>query len=62
MHLSWSNDDPLPVAISTGNQRSSRMMSVRDANALLELPPRREHQTELNPGSIVKAVLIGSNF
>lgn len=38
------------------------MMSVRNANALLELPARSEYQTELDPGSVVKAILIGSDF
>ena len=62
VHLSWSDEDPLPVAVSTSNQRSSRLLSVRDANALLVLPARSEHQTELSAGSVVRALLLGTGI
>lgn len=45
------------VADSTGSQSSSRLLSMRTANALLELP---EGQGQLEPGAIVNALLIGS--
>lgn len=44
------------VAESTGSQSSSRLLSMRTANALLELP---ERDGELPAGSLVSALLIG---
>ena len=44
------------VAYSTGSQASSRLLSMRTANALLELP---EGHGALESGTIVSALLIG---
>jgi gephyrin len=44
------------VAESTGSQASSRLLSMRTANALLELPARAG---ELPAGSVVDALVIG---
>lgn len=44
------------VAVSTGNQASSRLLSLRSANALLELPAG---SGTLPQGSLVDALLIG---
>jgi gephyrin len=44
------------LAISTGNQSSSRLLSMRTANALLELP---QAEGELAAGSVVSALWIG---
>jgi gephyrin len=44
------------LAQSTGNQSSSRLLSARTANALLELPQR---QGELASGAVVTALWIG---
>jgi gephyrin len=44
------------VAASTGNQASSRLLSLRSANALLELP---RGEGLLAAGSSVSALLIG---
>lgn len=44
------------VAASTGSQASSRLLSMRTANALLELPQR---EGEMAAGDIVSALLIG---
>jgi gephyrin len=46
------------IADSTGIQRSSRLLSMRESSALLCLP---KGNTTLNPGEIVPALLIGSN-
>jgi gephyrin len=47
-------------ATSTGDQRSSRMASVRGANALLQLPLTGENGSRtLNKGDLVEALLIG---
>ena len=45
------------VAESTGSQASSRLLSMRTANALLELP---QQAGELAVGSMVSALVIGS--
>jgi gephyrin len=44
------------VAASTGSQASSRLLSMRSANALLELP---RGTGTLPPGAPVDALLIG---
>ncbi|HAJ35607.1 MAG TPA: hypothetical protein DCL15_07925, partial [Chloroflexi bacterium] len=44
------------IAESTGNQASSRLLSMRSANALLEVP---QGEGVLAAGSIVTALLIG---
>lgn len=56
--LSWESGS-IPTASSTGSQCSSRLLSMKTANALLVLPPRIELQTRLETGSTVKAMLIG---
>lgn len=45
------------LAVSTGSQASSRLLSMRTANALLELP---QADGELPTGATVSALLIGS--
>jgi gephyrin len=55
--LRWDTATNGFVADSTGSQSSSRLLSMRTANALLELP---EREGELPAGSIVDALLIGS--
>ncbi|MCB9137370.1 MAG: molybdopterin molybdenumtransferase MoeA [Caldilineaceae bacterium] len=44
------------LAVSTGSQASSRLLSMRSANALLELP---QGQGELASGAVVDAFVIG---
>jgi len=53
--LKWKNGRFL--ASSTGNQASSRLMSMSHANALLEI---RQGKGTLEKGSTVSALLIGS--
>ncbi|ORY03538.1 hypothetical protein K493DRAFT_311686 [Basidiobolus meristosporus CBS 931.73] len=48
------------VASSTGVQQSSRMLSMRSANALLMLPSSDDGKTVLEEGSFVNAILVGS--
>lgn len=57
--LSWKPGEPIPSAISTGSQCSSRLLSMRTANALLVLPPRSDNQTRIDTGEIVDALIIG---
>lgn len=54
--LHWREDSGGFVASSTGSQASSRLLSMRSANALLELPQRDGH---LEEGEVVSALLIG---
>ena len=57
--LQWTDADPLPVASSTGNQISSRLLSMRTANALLMLPPKSDNLQMLEKGALVDAMVIG---
>lgn len=50
----------LLVASSTGKQQSSRMMSMIEANGLLQLPMRTPVINVLRKGSSVPCILIGS--
>lgn len=43
----------------TGNQVSSRLMSMRTANGLLMLPPKTEQYVELHKGEVVDVMVIG---
>ena len=55
--LRWDTAQNCFIAESTGSQSSSRLLSMRTANALLEFP---EREGELPAGSLVTALLIGS--
>ncbi|XP_062572410.1 gephyrin-like [Saccostrea cucullata] len=57
--LQWRADDPIPRATSTGNQMSSRLLSMKTANSLLILPPKSESLQTLEPGTLVNAMIIG---
>ncbi|XP_076442878.1 gephyrin-like [Babylonia areolata] len=58
--VTWSLEagEEVGRAVSTGNQISSRLLSLRQANALLRLPPRTVELTELAEGSVVDAIVI----
>ncbi len=55
--LHWDPEGRAFVAVSTGSQASSRLLSMRSANALLELP---QQEGELPAGSWVSALWIGA--
>ncbi|XP_037500420.1 gephyrin isoform X2 [Rhipicephalus sanguineus] len=55
--LSWSEDCALPVARSTGNQISSRLLSLQGANALLVLPAATTETKALPAGTVVTALV-----
>ncbi|KZC13403.1 Molybdenum cofactor synthesis protein cinnamon, partial [Dufourea novaeangliae] len=57
--LKWNNTKDLPVAYSTGNQISSKLLSCKKANALLMLPARTTEKPELHQEDIVQAMLLG---
>jgi len=57
--LSWKPGEAVPSAVSTGSQCSSRLLSMRTANALLVLPPRSDDLTRIEAGEIVDALIIG---
>ena len=58
--LHWEEGSELPVATSTGAQCSSRLLSMRTANALLVLPPRSEQTSRIEQGARVKAMLLNA--
>ena len=55
--LSYQLND-VPIARMTGNQSSSRLMSAKDADALVLLPARSESLQVIKSGHIVTALLI----
>lgn len=55
--LNWDSDDGVPLAVSTGSQCSSRLLSMRSCHALVELPSC-ENTKHLPKGSLVTALLI----
>ena len=57
--LDWLHQvDAVPVAMSTGNQLSSRLLSMRAANVLLKLPAATSEYRRLNKGELVDAIVI----
>ncbi|XP_063994019.1 gephyrin [Diachasmimorpha longicaudata] len=57
--LMWSEEDPIANAYSTGNQISSKLLSCKNANALLMLPGSSDDRLEMHPGDVVQAMLLG---
>ena len=57
--LKWSDNEAFPVAYSTGNQISSKLLSCKGANALLMLPGRTAEKEMLKKDDLVPAMLIG---
>lgn len=57
--LKWEDKEAYPVAYSTGNQISSKLLSCKGANALLMLPGRTAKKQVLSKDDIVPAMLIG---
>eukprot|EP01083_Nonionella_stella_P148074 468160_1 len=55
--VSWDEKHKTFIAESTGSQLSCRLLSMRSANALLEIP---QADGELAKGSLVSALLIGA--
>ncbi|KAN0025357.1 hypothetical protein ACTFIU_003618 [Dictyostelium citrinum] len=54
--IEWDFNENCFVSKSTGSQASCRLLSLKQANALLVLPQKHGH---LERGSLVKAILIG---
>lgn len=57
--LSWNPGADVPLAYSTGNQLSSRLLSMASAQALLKLPPATPENKSMDEGSTVEAILLG---
>ena len=57
--LSWLPDNPIPLAESTGNQISSRLLSMKSATALMMLPPKSDTLKELAQGELVDCMILG---
>lgn len=56
--LDWCQDDGIPLAKSTGDQISSRLMSWREANGLLILPSSKDHSGPIPCGTLVKTLVV----
>jgi len=57
--LCWQDsEDGVPYADGTGSQRSSRLLSMRAANAMLVLPARTDTTSRLEAGALVQAMVI----
>nr|KAG5691638.1 hypothetical protein BaRGS_023809 [Batillaria attramentaria] len=54
----WLPGDDVAKATSTGNQISSRLLSLKEANVLLRLPPKSEEVTMIQEGEVVDAIVI----
>ncbi len=50
--------DGIPVIHTTGSQCSSRLMSARNANALIVLPLRSDKISSVNKGDLVDVMLL----
>ncbi|GAB1866256.1 Gephyrin [Camponotus japonicus] len=57
--LKWSDNEIYPLAYSTGDQISSKLLNCKGANALLMLPGRTTKIQKLDKNSILPAMLIG---
>lgn len=57
--LKWNSTDILPLAYSTGDQISSKLLNCKNANALLMLPARTTEKITLQEGDVVQAMLLG---
>lgn len=57
-NVSWNSGDNTPWAISTGNQMSSRLTSMRQVNALLVLPPATPECPKLERGDLADVLIL----
>lgn len=57
--IRWERGQALATATTTGNQISSRLLSLHTANALLVFPMRTEERKTLKDGEEVDALIIG---
>ena len=56
--LQWESDARSPRALSTGNQLSSRLLSLNSANGLAILPAKTSIMRNLSSGSLVDVLVI----
>jgi len=54
----WTPESPIPIAESTGNQISSRLLSCNSANGLLILPPGTQGNLEIKAGSVWDVLML----
>ncbi|CAL1542166.1 unnamed protein product [Lymnaea stagnalis] len=57
--LTWTKRDVTPTAHTTGNQISSRLLSMSTANVLMVLPATCPSLSHVSKGSLVDAIVIG---
>lgn len=53
-----SPDEAYPSAVSTGNQHSSRLLSMNEANCLVMLPGKTKDKPNVRKGEILSALMI----
>ncbi|XP_071949469.1 gephyrin-like isoform X2 [Antedon mediterranea] len=58
VNLVWKDEDSVPTAISTGNQMSSRLLSMLSAHALLQLPQKTNDKSTIKAGDLLDAFII----
>ena len=56
--IDWNSGKNWPVVASTGNQISSRLLSVSGAHVLICLPPRTGEKTSMLTGEMVDTILL----
>lgn len=56
--LQWQQERALPVAVSTGNQLSCRLLSINRANGLAILPSRKAEMSRMPSGTEVDVIVI----
>jgi hypothetical protein len=56
--LKWTAQSPMPSAYSTGNQHSSRLLSMNEANCLVKLPGWTSDRPGVKIGETLTALLI----
>ncbi len=56
--LQWLQEKQIPSAVSTGNQLSSRLLSMNRANGLAVLPSKTPEMSSLPNGTLVDVIVI----
>lgn len=56
--VQWHHEKSIPFAVSTGNQQSSRLLSINNANGLAILPSKTTEMLRILDGTIVDVIVI----
>lgn len=58
VNVQWHHEKSTPYAMSTGNQQSSRLLSMNRANGLAILPSKTTEMSSISNGTIVDVIVI----